>query len=139
VAALRLTALDGREHRLVDDTPRYRIVNLWARWCAPCRRELPSLQRLAAQLDPRSHALLTIALDDDAFALREYARDLGLTLPIVPLASSALPPRWRARTLPQTLALAPDGALVGRVAGAREWDRPDALAELLGAPRRRSS
>lgn len=131
IATLQLAGLDGRVYRFVDGTPRVRIVNLWARWCAPCRRELPSLQRLAQQLDPARFELLTVALDDDAFALREYARDLRLTLPILPARQADLPALLRARTLPQTLALGPDGSLLARVAGARDWDAPGAAAPLL--------
>jgi thiol-disulfide isomerase/thioredoxin len=130
VAAFAAAGLDGRLYRLVDGTPRQRIVNLWARWCAPCRRELPSLQRLAARLDAQRFELLTIALDDEAFALREYARDIGLTLPVLPVALAMLPPALRPTSLPQTLSLATDGRLLARVAGAREWDAPG-VADVL--------
>jgi len=123
--------LEGRVHRLVDGTPRLRIVNLWARWCAPCRRELPSLQRLASRLDAQRYELLTVALDDDAFALREYARGLNFTLPILQARQSELPAPLRARSLPQTVLLGSDGQVLGRVVGARDWDQPAALAALL--------
>lgn len=126
MAAFSVTGIDGRLYRLVDGTSRERIVNLWARWCAPCRRELPSLQRLAAKLDAQRFELLTIALDDDGFALREYARDIGLTLPVLPVAQANLPRALRPTGLPQTLRLAPDGRVLARVAGAREWDAPGA-------------
>lgn len=134
--SLQWPDLDGRVHRLVDGTPRLRIVNLWARWCAPCRRELPSLQRLAARLDPQRYALLTLALDDDAFALREFARGLNFTLPILQSRQSDLPAQLRVQSLPQTVLLGPDGQLLGRVAGARDWDQPAAVAALLEPTRR---
>lgn len=138
VAGFSAAGIDGRLYRLVDGTPRQRIVNLWARWCAPCRRELPSLQRLAARLDAQRVEMLTIALDDEAFALREYARDIGLTLPVLAVAQAALPPALRPTSLPQTLRLAPDGRVLARVAGAREWDAPgvaDMLWRATGATR----
>lgn len=138
IAGFAATGIDGRVYRLVDGTPRQRVVNLWARWCAPCRRELPSLQRLSARLDAQRVELLTLALDDEAFALREYARDIGLTLPVLPVALASLPAALRPSSLPQTLRLGPDGRVLARVAGAREWDAPgvaDVLWRAGGAPR----
>lgn len=133
VAGFAAPGIDGRLYRLVDGTSRQRIVNLWARWCAPCRRELPSLQRLASRLDAQRIEMLTIALDDEAFALREYARDIGLTLPVLAVARAALPPALWPTSLPQTLRLAPDGQVLARVAGAREWDAPGAADVLWRA------
>lgn len=131
VLALALNGLDGRTRRLLDGTPRVHLVNLWARWCAPCRRELPSLQRLAARLDPSRVTLLTIVLDDDVFALREYVRDIGFVLPVLMAQTAALPPQLRPASLPQTLALTPDGRVHQRVAGARDWDTSGAADPLL--------
>jgi thiol-disulfide isomerase/thioredoxin len=108
------------------------VVNLWARWCAPCRRELPALQRLAAQLLADRQSVVTLALDDEAFALREYVRDIGLTLPVLLASSAALPPALRPASLPQTLRLDRAGRVVRRVVGARDWDDAAARRELLG-------
>jgi hypothetical protein len=123
--SLQWPDLEGRMHRLVDGTPRLRIVNLWA-------------QRLAARLDPPRYQLLTLALDDDAFALREFARGLGFTLPVLQARQSELPAVLRVQSLPQTVLLGADGQLLGRVVGARDWDQPAVLATLLepvrGAP-----
>jgi thiol-disulfide isomerase/thioredoxin len=107
------------------------LVNLWARWCAPCRRELPGLQRLAARLRADRCATLTVALDDDAFALREYVRDIGFELPVLRADLDALPARLRPSSLPQTLVLGRDGRVQHRIIGARDWDRDAAVQELF--------
>ena len=72
-----------------------------------------------------------IALDDDAFALRQYTRDIGFALPVLLATSSQLPPEVRPARLPQTLALDSAGGVLRRVIGARDWDRRDAQLELL--------
>ena len=128
---LILSALDGTPQRLLDGRGE-RVVNLWARWCAPCRRELGALQRWAERLAPNGLSMLTVALDDDAFVLREYVRDIGLTLPVLLAASRALPSTIRPDRLPQTVLLAADGREQRRVIGARDWDTAAAQRELLG-------
>lgn len=108
-----------------------RLINLWALWCPPCRRELPSLDRLAAALAPRGVEVSTIAVAEDGFAIREYLVQHGLAL-----RSVVMPPgvpgleRLRVESLPQTFAVAADGAVRARWVGEREWDAPAVRGEL---------
>ena len=108
-----------------------RIINLWALWCAPCRRELPGLQRLALTLAPGATEVCTVALADDGFAVREYLRQHASNLQGV-----LLPPRTPVvqelglAVLPQTFVVAADGRVLVRWRGAREWDSPALRDEL---------
>jgi thiol-disulfide isomerase/thioredoxin len=113
--------------------PRLRVLNLWARWCAPCRRELPALQRLAARLAPAQAEVLTIAIDDEPFALREYVLGLGLQLPVLRLASADAAAWPAAASLPQTFVLGPGNQVLLRLPGARDWDDPAVQQLLLAA------
>jgi len=124
-----LPDLQGRPRSVVGAP--LTVVNIWARWCAPCRRELPALQGLAARLAGRSVEVLTIALDDDAFALREYVRDIGFALPVLLGDTPQMPKSLRPAMLPQTVVLDPAGAVLRRVIGARDWSDHDARRELL--------
>jgi thiol-disulfide isomerase/thioredoxin len=132
---LELRDLADRPLRLAAASHRVRIVNVWARWCAPCRRELPSLQRLAAQLDATRFEVLALALDDDAFALREFVSDQRLTLTVLRHAPATGAPLPGTETLPQTFAVAPDGRVLARWSGAREWDAPAQLQRVHDAAR----
>lgn len=127
---LRLRDLNGALHTLADERDT-RVLHWWARWCAPCRRELPALQRWAHRLPRAGVSVLTIALDDDAFALGEFVRDIGLSLPVLLADAQALPAALRPDRLPQTVALAPGGRERRRVIGTRDWDGAAAQAELL--------
>jgi thiol-disulfide isomerase/thioredoxin len=126
---LVLRDLNGTPRMLADARDTH-VLHLWARWCAPCRRELPALQRWAQRLQRSGVSVLTVALDDDAFALGEFVRDIGLSLPV--LLADALPAALRPDRLPQTVALAPGGRERRRVVGTRDWDTGAAQSELLG-------
>ena len=102
---------------------RSRIINVWALWCPPCRRELPGLQRMARWLAPRGIELSALALADYSFAVREY-----LAQHAPGLHSVVLPPRSLAalqldlKVLPQTFVVAADGRVLARWLGERDWD-----------------
>ena len=120
---LPATDLDGRPATLPGAGGGTRIINFWALWCPPCRRELPSLARLAAMLEPRGIRVCAIALADDGFPVREYLAQHAPRLPSVML-SPRMPvvSRLGLTALPQTFLVAADGAVLARWTGAREWD-----------------
>jgi len=130
---LSMHVLGGGRRELADERDT-RVLHLWARWCAPCRRELPALQRWARRLQRPGVSVLTVAFDEDAFALGEFVRDIGLSLPVLLGDASALPAALRPDRLPQTVVLDPGGRERRRVVGARDWDHGASQAELLGEP-----
>lgn len=70
--AALLHDLDGRQIALADYAGTALVVNFWATWCAPCRREMPSLQALSALFHPRELQVLGISVDDDLNLVREF-------------------------------------------------------------------
>jgi thiol-disulfide isomerase/thioredoxin len=132
---LALTRLDGTRDDLAALDGKTLVLNVWATWCAPCRRELPSLQRLA-DAAPADVVVLGIAVDRDADFVREYLRDIGIRY------VNYIDPEQRVgRTalgvdrLPQTLVIAPDGR-ARRIVGAADWSDP-AAARLIARQSRR--
>jgi thiol-disulfide isomerase/thioredoxin len=129
--ALPVHSLTGQPQALAAQAATPRLINLWARWCAPCRRELPSLQRLAARLGPLRIDVLALAVEDDPFALREYVSALRLALPVWRLAPAESLRLEASGTLPQTWLVAPSGRVLARWPGERDWDQPALQQQLL--------
>jgi thiol-disulfide isomerase/thioredoxin len=129
--ALAVRELDGAASTLRAGGGQARIINLWALWCAPCRAELPALERLAADLAPQGIAVSAVALAQDLFAVREY-----LAQHAARLRASVVAPgepvlrRLGVDALPQTFVLAPDGGVLACWVGARDWDAPGVRGEL---------
>lgn len=120
---LSVRSLAGQASTLPAISHAARIINIWALWCPPCRRELPSLERLAWMLAPGAIDVWAIALAEDGFPVREY-----LAQHAPGLRGAVMSPQGPAvselglEALPQTFLVAPDGRVLAHWVGAREWD-----------------
>jgi len=108
---------------LADFKGKLVLINLWATWCQPCLKEMPSLEKLqAAQADK----LTVAAISEDRGGnqvVEPFVAKLGLDKVMVYLdPKSAVGHAFSVRGLPTTLVIDTEGRLVGRVEGAAEWD-----------------
>ena len=120
--SIALPRLDGEADAWPAGEGKVRLVNLWATWCAPCRRELPSLQALDDALDGERFEVIAIASPGDPDFIREYLREADIRF------ARHLDPDGRitksllgAVSLPQTLLIDAEGRLARRVFGEQDW------------------
>ena len=106
------------------------ILNVWATWCPPCRREMPGLQRLSKTLDPARFVVLGMSTDQDERLATEFLMQNGITFFNFFDENARLSKEWNLKVYPETFLIAPDGILLRRIPGLREWDSPEMLAEL---------
>ncbi len=123
-------ALDGARVRLADFKGRVVVLNFWATWCAPCIREMPSLDRLQAALGDRGLAVLAVSIDrGGAKVILPVAKRLGLEhLGLYHDDKGALFQAFGVTGLPTTFLIDRQGGTVGAYPGAAEWDGPEARA-----------
>src|SRR3569832_1244355 len=75
---LNVSDLDGQAAVRAADRGKLVVLNVWATWCAACRKELPSLERLCRDLDERRFKVVGLSLDNDAHDVWEYLIDKGV-------------------------------------------------------------
>jgi len=129
--ALSLKGLDGPPLDTGGLRGRVLVLNVWATWCPPCRREMPSLQRLAAAVDSQRVLVAGMTVDRDLNLAREFVGQNQIAFPNfadpeMVIANNSL----GVVGFPETFIVGPDGKLAARVAGAREWDAPEILEAL---------
>ncbi|MEO1015106.1 MAG: TlpA disulfide reductase family protein [Pseudomonadota bacterium] len=121
----------GAPTRLGDFEGRALVVNFWATWCAPCKRELPSLNALAARLGDVDVEILTVASDPKGRLAAERAlQDLGVDR-VTALMDTRLELASAiggGAALPVTIIYDREGAEVGRLVGEADWASPEAEA-----------
>jgi len=81
VHAIPLTGLDRRETVLADWQDQLLLINFWAPWCAPCRREIPSLMQVQREYADRGVKILGIAFDAEQQVIR-FAEEYNIDYPL---------------------------------------------------------
>jgi thiol-disulfide isomerase/thioredoxin len=99
------------------------IINFWATWCAACREEMPSLERLSRRLARHGVRVIGIDADMDLNLAAEFVRARRLTFPMYADGPGRqLQSLLRVSSLPETLLVSAEGAIVARIVGARDWN-----------------
>lgn len=125
---------NGPERSLGELRGKVVMVHFWATWCEPCRRELPGLLSLAAELQrDGAFELVAVSVDDQWNEIRSFF-DGQIPRAVVRPVGSDVHRRFGASTLPDTYLVNANGELVVRYAGARDWTADSArrhLSEML--------
>ncbi|MEM7348695.1 MAG: TlpA disulfide reductase family protein [Chloroflexota bacterium] len=111
-----LTRLDGGELSLVDLRGQYVLVNFWATWCIPCRKEMPYLQDISEKHQDQL-VILGINMGEDADRVQPFIDEMGLTFPILLDPPSELTQEHNVRGLPVSFVVGPEGDIVYRRVG----------------------
>lgn len=121
---------NGKTVSLKDFDGKVVLVNFWATWCAPCVRELPSIDRLAASLDGEEFKVVAISIDRGGKPVaRKMLRRLKLNnLDLYLDRKNTAVREFGVRQMPTTYVFDRKGREVGRLEGAAEWDEPEAVA-----------
>jgi thiol-disulfide isomerase/thioredoxin len=121
---------EGKAMSLADFRGSVVLLNIWATWCAPCRREMPTLDRLQATLGGPDFQVVALSIDRQGLpAVQEFYDELGLeTLAIYIDESGEAQRALSVLGLPTTLLLDREGSEIGRLLGPAEWDSPEMVA-----------
>jgi thiol-disulfide isomerase/thioredoxin len=126
---LNVSDAAGNSVSLEDFAGRTILVNFWATWCAPCVRELPSLDRLQAARGGEDFQVVAVSLDRAGLeAVRPFFDRLNiahLEVYLDPMGRMAR--AFEVGAFPTTVLIDEEGRELGRLAGPAEWDEPAAV------------
>ena len=126
--------LDGEAFELSAYQGQVVLLNVWATWCEPCRKEMPELQALHARHPPRGFPVLGVSVDAARLAgeVRRMVAEYGLTYPNVHDARNSIGAALKVVGYPTTFLIDREGGIVWRKDGMLEPGDPE-LARLLAA------
>jgi len=125
---------DGGRHQLSDYKGKFILVNFWATWCAPCRKEMPSLDTLQETLGGANFEVVTVATGRNTLpGIAKFFAKANVThLPVMLDPKQALARDMAVLGLPISVIIDPEGREIARLRGDAEWDSKSALA-IIGA------
>lgn len=119
---------EGRQRTLAEWRGKVVLLNLWATWCVPCRKEMPALDRLQQELGSDKFEVVAVSVDrkgiEGARKFLDETKVGHLALYVDP--TIRLTSQLRAVGLPVTLLIDAQGREIGRLLGPAEWDSEDA-------------
>ncbi len=105
------------------------LLNFWATWCAPCRKEMPYFQRLASSYDSKDFRVLAINFQEQADAITRFASQFGLQFDMGLDLNGALNRLYGVNQYPVSYVIGRDGTILARQLG--QFDPPESLAAAL--------
>jgi thiol-disulfide isomerase/thioredoxin len=129
---IAITDGDGKVGALSDFRGKFVLLNIWATWCVPCRKEMPTLDRLQGQLGGPDFEVVALSIDRAGVnSVRKFYAEVGIQhLALRFDAAAEAPFKLGAVGLPTTLLIDRQGQEIGRLIGAAVWDSPEMIGFL---------
>mgnify|MGYP001812762638 CR=1 FL=1 len=130
VSEVAFTDPEGGEYQLSGFSGKLVVLNFWATWCGPCRKEMPMLAELQAEFGGDTFQVVTIATGRNSLTgIRKFLEEVGVdNLPIYLDPKSKLGREMGVLGLPITVILNSDGREIARMRGDAEWNSDSAKA-----------
>ena len=134
-----LPDMDGEQHALRDYHGKVVLLNFWATWCPPCRREMPALEQLYQQLGEQGLVVLAINQWEDPDHVFAYTGELNVfpSFPILFDPDSSVSEEYGVKGLPTSFLLDQDGQVRYRAVGGRAFDHPEVARTIRALLERR--
>ena len=131
-----LQDLGGRQVGLSDFRGKVVLLNFWATWCAPCRREIPSMERLYRMRKDEGFEIVAVNTERaSASKVASFVEEYGMSFPILLNPQGDVGSRYRVRAIPTSFLLDKNGVINWKIVGGREWESSyvlNRIDELLG-------
>lgn len=122
-----LENLEGSRVSLKDFEGKLVFLNFWATWCGPCRYEMPAMEKLWQKFKEEDFVILAVDVREGKEKVSSFVKENGLTFPVLLDSRGGVASTYGIRAIPTTYLLDPEGRIVGKALGARDWASQDAF------------
>jgi peroxiredoxin len=139
VPSFTLPDINGKEVSLSDQRGKVVLLNVWATWCPPCRREMPSMQRLYEKFKGKNFEILAVSIDSEGReAVEPFMRKMNLTFPALLDPGETIRSLYGITGVPESFIIDQQGILVEKIIGPINWATPEVfrfIQDLILKPR----
>jgi peroxiredoxin len=118
---------NGKELRLSDLRGNVVFLNFWGTWCAPCRAEMPDMERMNNQFKDRKFKMVAVAVDSDWEAVKKFYKDFDLTFPKYLDPGQQIADRYNVSQFPETYVIDGRGVVLKHFVNQQPWVKPQML------------
>ena len=119
--------MDAKTVNLKDYRGRFVLLNFWATWCSPCLKEMPDLEKAYLQMGQKKMAVLAVGMGESVEKIKVFFDKYGFSFPLLADNKMEITKLYGVRNIPVTYLIDPDGIVLGRALGIRDWASPDLL------------
>ncbi len=116
-----LVDMNGVKHSLAEYKGKPIIINFWATWCPPCRRELPSMNKGWSKIKNSGINMLAINVGEDEDTIFNFMADYPIDFKVLLDLSGDIINKWPVNGLPTTFVVDKNGYIIYRAIGGRDW------------------
>jgi len=127
-----VTLMRGDTFRLREQRGKPVMINFWATWCAPCREEMPAMERLHRRYKEQGFVMLAVSVDSDPAVVTPFLDTYRLTFPVAMDPKMELANTYRVRALPSSFIVDRERYLAAVALGPRAWDNRAARSLVEG-------
>ena len=117
--------LDGKMVSLSDYKGKVVLVNIWATWCPPCVKEMPSMEKLYRKFKRENFEILAVSIDEPGpKAVAPFMEKTRLTFPALIDSKGAIKSVYRISAIPESFIIDKQGFLIKKIVGPLDWAAP---------------
>jgi peroxiredoxin len=130
VQALDFTveSLLGDSESLNDYRGKVIFLNFWATWCGPCRAEVGEIDALHETLKDEDFMIMALSIQEQKKKVSKFMKSNEIDFPVYLDSDGEVAAMYGVTGIPTTYIIAPDGSIVGRAVGPREWGGRESVA-----------
>jgi peroxiredoxin len=121
--------LDGKMVRLSDHKGKVVLVNIWATWCPPCVKEMPSMEKLYQKFKGPNFEILAVSIDETGLkAVAPFMKKSNLTFPALIDSEGVIKTAYGITGIPESFIVDKQGFLIRKIVGPLDWAAPQSFS-----------
>ena len=121
----KLDDIDGEPFELKQTRGKWVFLHFWASWCGPCRKEMPTIEKLLGEIKTDKFKVVMVNTAEDDDTIFTFLGAIGIETTSLMDTDGVVTDKYKPRGLPTTFLIDPTGHVRYQAIGGREWDKKE--------------
>ena len=125
-----LTDIQGKSHSLSDYKGKVVLVQFWATYCTPCRKEMPTMNNLVKKMQGKPFEIITVNMAESKQDIEKFITKVPIDFPVLLDTDGSVLSQWKVFAAPANFILDKTGNIIFTLYGGTEWDSDEMVKNL---------